>query len=65
MSALNDSSNFSSFLVPAPVNPKHLAEWVEGSAVSEAIARLNIESLAAKKLNERIQPKEPIKTGGW
>ncbi|WP_293156062.1 MULTISPECIES: hypothetical protein [unclassified Microcoleus] len=47
------------------INPKHLTEWVEGSALSEAIARLNIESLEAKELNERIQPKEPIKTGGW
>ncbi|MEG3965999.1 DUF3854 domain-containing protein [Microcoleus sp. S36a_B3] len=65
MSALNDSSNFSSFLVPAPVNPKHLAEWVEGSAVSEAIARLNIESLTAEELNERVRPKEAIKTAGW
>ncbi|MEG3975659.1 DUF3854 domain-containing protein [Microcoleus sp. herbarium8] len=65
MSAFNDSSNFSSFLVPAPVNPRHLAEWVEGSAVSEAIARLNIESLTAKELNERVRPKEAIKTAGW
>ncbi|MEG5038891.1 MULTISPECIES: DUF3854 domain-containing protein [unclassified Microcoleus] len=48
-----------------PFIPKHLAEWVEGSAVSEAIASLNIESLTAKELNERIRPKEPIKTGGW
>ncbi|MEG4626160.1 DUF3854 domain-containing protein [Microcoleus sp. w1-18aA5] len=48
-----------------PFNPKHLSEWVEGSAVSEAIASLNIESLTAKELNERIRPKEPIKTGGW
>ncbi|WP_293354907.1 MULTISPECIES: DUF3987 domain-containing protein [unclassified Microcoleus] len=47
------------------INPKHLTEWMEGSAVSEAIARLNIESLAGKELNERIQPKEPVKTGGW
>ncbi|MGB3266229.1 MAG: DUF3854 domain-containing protein [Microcoleus sp.] len=47
------------------ISPKHLAEWVEGSAVSEAVASLNIESLTAKELNERIQPKEPIKTGGW
>lgn len=44
---------------------KHLAEWVEGSAVSEAIASLNIESLTVKEFNERIRPKEPIKTGGW
>ena len=43
----------------------HLAEWCEGSGVSEAIAQLNIESLTAKELNERIRPKEPIKTGGW
>ncbi len=48
-----------------PFIPKHLAEWVEGSAVSEAIASLNIESLTVKELNERIRPKEPIKTGGW
>jgi phage/plasmid-associated DNA primase len=44
---------------------KHLTEWVEGSAVSEEIASLNIESLTVKELNERIRPKEPIKTGGW
>jgi putative DNA primase/helicase len=44
---------------------KHLTEWVEGSAVSEAIASLNIESLTVKEFNERIRPKEPIKTGGW
>lgn len=44
---------------------KHMTEWVEGSAVSEEIASLNIESLSAKELNERIRPKEPIKTGGW
>jgi putative DNA primase/helicase len=44
---------------------KHLEEWVQDSAVSEAIARLNIESLSAKELNERIRPKVPIKTGGW
>ncbi|MEG4011712.1 MULTISPECIES: DUF3854 domain-containing protein [unclassified Microcoleus] len=56
----NSASQNSTF-----ISPKHLAEWVEGSAVSEAIARLNIESLTAKELNERIQPKEPIKTGGW
>ncbi|AFZ05359.1 hypothetical protein Osc7112_0772 [Oscillatoria nigro-viridis PCC 7112] len=48
-----------------PFIPKHLTEWVESSAVSEAIASLNIESLTAKELNERIRPKEPIKTGGW
>ncbi|WP_377476888.1 MAG: DUF3854 domain-containing protein [Microcoleus anatoxicus] len=47
------------------ISPKHLTEWVEGSVVSEAIARLNIESLTAKELNERIQPKDPIKTDGW
>ncbi|WP_341737189.1 DUF3854 domain-containing protein [Microcoleus sp. CAWBG640] len=47
------------------ISPKHLIEWVEGSVVSEAIARLNIESLTAKELNERIQPKDPIKTDGW
>jgi hypothetical protein len=46
-------------------NQKHLTEWVEGSAVNEAIARLNIESLTDKEFNERIRPKEPIKTGGW
>ncbi|MEG4485659.1 DUF3854 domain-containing protein [Microcoleus sp. D2_18a_B4] len=53
------SQNFNPFI------PKHLTEWVEGSAVSEAIARLNIESLTVKELNERVCPKEPIKTGGW
>ncbi|MEG3863546.1 DUF3987 domain-containing protein [Microcoleus sp. herbarium12] len=47
------------------INPKHLTEWVEGSAVSLAIAHLNIESLSAKEINERVRPKEPIKTVGW
>ncbi|MEG3967489.1 DUF3854 domain-containing protein [Microcoleus sp. T2B6] len=47
------------------LSTKHLAEWCEGSAVSEAIARLNIESLTAKELNEHVRPKEHIKTGGW
>ncbi|MEG4446019.1 DUF3854 domain-containing protein [Microcoleus sp. AT9_B5] len=47
------------------LSTKHLAEWCEGSAVSEAIARLSIESLTVKEFNERILPKEPIKTGGW
>ncbi len=47
------------------INPAHLSEWVEGSAISEAIATLNIESLTADALNERIKPRTPIKTGGW
>jgi putative DNA primase/helicase len=47
------------------LSTKHLAEWCEGSAVDEAIASVNIESLTAKELNERIRPKERIKTGGW
>lgn len=47
------------------VAPAHLSEWVEGSAVSEEIARLNIESLSADELNERVKPKTPIQTGGW
>jgi len=50
---------------PKYLASKHLAEWCEGSAVNEAIARLNIESLTDKEFNERIRPKEPIKTGGW
>jgi putative DNA primase/helicase len=50
---------------PKYLSNKHLAEWCEGSAVNEAIARLNIESLTDKEFNERIRPKEPIKTGGW
>lgn len=60
----NNTSN-SAFPQFNPCIRKHLTEWVEGSAVSEAIASLNIESLTAKELNERIRPKEPIKTGGW
>jgi len=59
-----EESNFSNKNLKS-FSAKHLSEWVEGSAVSEAIARLNIESLTAKELNERIRPKEPIKTGGW
>jgi len=47
------------------LSSKHLIEWCERSAVNEAIARLNIESLSAKEFNERVRPKEPIKTGGW
>jgi putative DNA primase/helicase len=50
---------------PKYLSSKHLAEWCEGSAVNEAIARLNIESLTDKEFNERIRPKERIKTGGW
>jgi putative DNA primase/helicase len=50
---------------PKYLSNKHLIEWCEESAVSEAIARLNIESLTDKEFNERIRPKEPIKTGGW
>jgi putative DNA primase/helicase len=50
---------------PKNLSSKHLIEWCEGSAVNEAIARLNIESLTDKEFNERIRPKEPIKTGGW
>jgi len=50
---------------PKYLSSKHLTEWCEGSAVNEAIARLSIESLTAKEFNERIRPKEPIKTGGW
>lgn len=66
MSVSNDSSNNSSFPTSSVfVSQKHLAEWVEGSAVSEAIANLSIESLTAKELNERIQPKDRIKHGGW
>jgi putative DNA primase/helicase len=47
------------------INPSHLTEWVEGSAVDETIATLAIESLTADELNERIRPATPIKTGGW
>jgi len=50
---------------PKDLLSKYLAEWCEGSAVNEAIARLNIESLTDKEFNERIRPKVPIKTGGW
>jgi putative DNA primase/helicase len=57
-----ENSAFQNF---KPCIPKHLKEWVEGSAVSEAIARLNLESLTIKEMNERVRPKESIKTGGW
>jgi putative DNA primase/helicase len=50
---------------PKHLLSKYLAEWCEGSGVNEAIARLNIESLTDKEFNERIRPKELIKTGGW
>jgi len=50
---------------PKYLSNKHLIEWCEGSAVNEVIARLNIESLTDKEFNERIRPKELIKTGGW
>jgi putative DNA primase/helicase len=59
-----EESNFSNKNLKS-FSAKHLSEWVEGSAVSEGIARLNIESLTVKEFNERIRPKEPIKTGGW
>jgi putative DNA primase/helicase len=45
--------------------PAHLNEWVAGSAVSEEIAQLNIESLKVKEINERVKPKTRIKTPGW
>ncbi|MEG3975201.1 DUF3854 domain-containing protein, partial [Microcoleus sp. herbarium8] len=48
-----------------PFDQKHITEWVEGSAVSFPIASLNIESLTAKELNERIRPKDRIENGGW
>ena len=57
-----ENSAFQNF---KPCISKHLKEWVEGSAVSEAIARLNLESLTIKEMNERVRPKELIKTGGW
>jgi putative DNA primase/helicase len=57
-----ENSAFQNF---KPCIPKHLKEWVEGSAVSEAIARLNLESLTIKEMNERVRPRERIKTGGW
>lgn len=48
---------------------RHISEWTQGSAVSEAIARLNIESLPAAEMNQRVyghqNPKNPIKHGGW
>jgi putative DNA primase/helicase len=59
---IDDNSAFQFF---KPSIPKHLKEWVEGSAVSEAIARLNLESLSVKEINERVRPGERIKTGGW
>ncbi|NES95727.1 MAG: DUF3854 domain-containing protein [Desertifilum sp. SIO1I2] len=50
-------------------NPRHISEWTQGSAVSEAIARLNIESLTAAEMNQRVygqaNPKTPIKHDGW
>jgi putative DNA primase/helicase len=49
----------------ATINPAHLSEWTEGSAVDESIASLAIESLNAEELNERIRPRTPIQTGGW
>ena len=64
----NNTSNSTSKLVTASKQntcPQHLTEWVEGSAVNEAIGNLNIESVTAAELNERIQPKDTIKTGGW
>jgi putative DNA primase/helicase len=65
MSANNDNSINVQFSSDPSILNKHLVEWCKGSAVDEAIARLNIESLTAEELNERIRPKEPIKTGGW
>lgn len=51
--------------ITVSVATEHLTEWTERSAVSDAIATLNIESLSAEELNFRIKPKHPIKTGGW
>lgn len=47
------------------ISPAHLKEWTEGSGVSEAIARLNIQSLTAEEMNAFIKPGKPIQTGGW
>jgi hypothetical protein len=64
--SVNDNSTDVQFSSdPKSILRKHLIEWCEGSAVNEAIARLNIESLTAKEFNERVRPKERIKTGGW
>lgn len=43
----------------------YLAEWVNGSAVNEAISNLNIEALTVEEMNERVKPRNPITTGGW
>jgi putative DNA primase/helicase len=61
----NNSTDGQSSSAAKYLSKNHLAEWCEGSGVSEAIARLNIESLAIKEFNQRVRPKEPIKTGGW
>ena len=47
------------------VATEHLKEWVEGSAVSKAIASSNIESISAEDANKRVKPKHPIKDDGW
>jgi putative DNA primase/helicase len=47
------------------VATEHLREWVEDSAVSTAIATLNIESISAEEANKRVKPKHPIKDDGW
>lgn len=43
----------------------YFAEWVNGSAVNEEIASLNIEALTVDEMNERVKPRTPITTGGW
>jgi hypothetical protein len=45
------------------LSSKHLAEWCEESAVNEAIARLNIESLTDKDLTSAYAPKYASKRG--
>ena len=34
---------------PQKLETSHLAEWVEGSGVSEAIAKLNVKSISCPK----------------
>lgn len=51
---------------PSPVQLEtHRSEWTIGSAVSERITSLNIESLTTEELNERIKPETPIRDPGW
>lgn len=59
------------------INPKHLAEWVQGSGIDEDLARMNLHSLSGETVFKLLRPLggrdeakdrkrlETILSGGW